>query len=718
MSEPDKVACLILLAAVIAFSVVNNLIWLRTDTRPPRWDEASYLTASLNYYGCLISGGVVAFTRCFLTLSPSRPHLVPALAVPSYLLLGISTDSALRVNPLAFVLLILAVYGTGARLASPWSGLLAALLVSTYPGIFGFSRVFLLEFVHATLVASSLYLLLGTESFSHRGASLAFGALVGLGLLCRIFFPIFIIGPLGVCTYLAWKRSRQSTSGPMPVRFQWWANGGLALVVSVTVAAPWYMINFIPVIQRSLSAAYGAEAVGYGPSNPLTLHAILSYLIIFTNLHTTPLGMVIFLGAAAILWAKRSSLPSEALMGKLGLSYGLFFLLSAVLIPLMIFATGRAQDPKNIAPVLPVIAVVSAWGLLALKPSLLKKALIGFAIVVSLFQFWIGTYGVQAIPQEVGLSVGWNLPTLLIYRQASAMPLEPFDSLPKRENWSAPDILSRITGGSMESTRVPIMARPAVLGVIPNHPMFNMSNFTYFAALKGLPARVEQIGDWSGKGGDFRTELLDVDFAVMKTGDPGPAWINPYNAAMVEFLRSPESRLVEIPPRFPLPDGSQAILYAASGAPVMNGIPRMQFLRRVSFDDGLELLGYDLEEKGLTSRGRAFLVTYYWRALKEVGVDYQVFVHVTEGVGPRVITRWEHAPARGRYPISFWPVGLVIRDRGLYFLPGNAKEGLYLMRIGLYLPATGGRLRILHAAPGIIVDDGKARAGIGPINIK
>ena len=117
MSKPDKVACLILLAGVIAFSVVNNLIWLRIDTRPPRWDEASYLTASLNYYECLISGGVVAFTRCFLTLSTSRPHLVPALAVPSYLLLGKSTASALRLNLLAFVLLILAVYGMGARLA-------------------------------------------------------------------------------------------------------------------------------------------------------------------------------------------------------------------------------------------------------------------------------------------------------------------------------------------------------------------------------------------------------------------------------------------------------------------------------------------------------------------------------------------------------------------------------------------------------------------------
>jgi len=93
-------------------------------------------------------------------------------------------------------------------------------------------------------------------------------------------------------------------------------------------------------------------------------------------------------------------------------------------------------------------------------------------------------------------------------------------------------------------------------------------------------------------------------------------------------------------------------------------------------------------------------------------------VHITEGVGSKVVMGWDHAPARGRYPTSFWAPGSVIRDRGLYFLPGDLTEGLYLMRVGLYLLATGERLKVVHAAPGITVDDQQTRAAIGTVQIK
>ncbi len=131
LSKREDVICSIMLTVVIAFSVMNNLIWLWIDTRPPRWDEAYYLTLSLKYHESLVSSGVGAFVRSLLTLDRTRPPLVPALAVPAYIFLGKSPDSAIAVNLVAFVLLILAVYGMGTRLASSWSGLLAAIFVST-----------------------------------------------------------------------------------------------------------------------------------------------------------------------------------------------------------------------------------------------------------------------------------------------------------------------------------------------------------------------------------------------------------------------------------------------------------------------------------------------------------------------------------------------------------------------------------------------------------
>ncbi len=563
MSKPDKVACLVLLGVVMAFSLINNLIWLRIDTRPPRWDEAHYLTMSVEYHRALASGGMPTFVRSLLTVDRTRPPLVPALGAVAFFLLGRSANAALAVNLLAFIFLILAVYGLGAWLASPWSGLLAAFFVSTYPGVFGLSRVFYLDFINIALVAASLYLIVRTEAFSRRGPSVAFGAVMGLGLLCRPFFPVFMIGPLGVSAYAAWRGRRLSVCTRGPGRPRLWVNSGQALVACALVAAPWYMINFVPVVWRSLSAAFGAEAISPGPSNPFALHAILSYFIVSANLHTTPFGTVIFLSAAVILWVKRPCPLSEVVTDKLRPLYSCLILLCSILVPLVFFSTLRPRDLKNIAPVLPAIAVISSWGLSLFEPNGLKKGLIGFAIVASLFQFWVGTYGVQALPQEVGLRLGSRLHPFLIYRQATANPDEGFHLLPRREHWPIPEILSRITGGSLGPGGTRVMARPAVLAIIPDHALFNGNNFQYFAVLKDLPVRVQHPGNvWSADGKDYRTSLLGVDFAVIKTGDPGPAWLNPFNMEMVEFLRSPDSRFGEVGPPFSLPDGSQAILYA------------------------------------------------------------------------------------------------------------------------------------------------------------
>jgi len=259
------------------------------------------------------------------------------------------------------------------------------------------------------------------------------------------------------------------------------------------------------------------------------------------------------------------------------------------------------------------------------------------------------------------------------------------------------------------------MLRPAVVAVLPNHPFFNASNFTYFSILKDLPVRIEQAGDpRTAEAKNYRLQLLGIDFVVTKTGDSGPQWLNVYNEEILAFLRAPESGFVEVEPRFPLPDGSQAVLYAARGGPTP---PLPQARTPVRFSDQIELLGYKLEEQGQTSRGRAFLVTLYWQALRQLPADYHIFAHVTKAAEARIIAGWDHAPARGRYPTSLWQPGVVIEDRGLYFLPAELPAGAYVLRVGFYLPVNGGRLKVTQAAPGLSLDDDETRVAIATIRV-
>jgi 4-amino-4-deoxy-L-arabinose transferase-like glycosyltransferase len=565
-SKPHSVLCPILLVALIAITLLNNLIWLHIDSRPPRWDEAHHLTMSLRFHAALTSGGVATFARALVEVDPVRPPLVPALAVLAYTLFGKSPDTALAVNLLAFTVLILSVYGLGARLASPWSGLLAAFFASTSPPLVSMSRVFYVDFCHAALVATALYLLVRSHGFSLRRPSLAFGAVAGLGLLCRPFFPMFIIGPWGVIVYKAWRGSLvpSDTGGQRECR--WWVNALLALMLSAAVAGPWYLVNMIPVVRRSLDTAYGMEAALYGPASPLSLHALLSFLINFTNA-ATMLGVALFLLGAIVLWIRRPAPISEERPGPANIDPGPSFVLSSVVVPLIIVSTARNQDLKHLLPVVPAMALTSAWGLSLLKPALLRNAVIGCGICVSLFAWWITSYGWSSLPWGTGVMVRRDLPKLLFFEQGSPTGYFTF-ALPRRENWRIPEVLERVVRGAEGPNGIHSMARPAVLAVIPDHPLFNAANFEYFALLQGLPVRVVRYGDprdpeWAA----YRTQLLGTDFAVVKTGDPGPERVNIHQAEMIQFLRSTTSCFVETSPQFALPDGSEAILYAMSRGP-------------------------------------------------------------------------------------------------------------------------------------------------------
>jgi hypothetical protein len=123
--------------------------------------------------------------------------------------------------------------------------------------------------------------------------------------------------------------------------------------------------------------------------------------------------------------------------------------------------------------------------------------------------------------------------------------------------------------------------------------------------------------------------------------------------------------------------------------------------RAVSFGDEIALLGYALQagpprprigpiEEPAADRlpaGQGMQLNLYWRALRRPDRDYTLFLHVTDARGTRVAQR--DLPLRGfDYPSSHWqPAELVIdsADLDLSSLP----PGAYQVSFGLYDAATG-----------------------------
>ncbi|UCH88082.1 MAG: glycosyltransferase family 39 protein [Thermoplasmata archaeon] len=174
---------------------INNYIWLMRDKSLHTYDAAKYLTFSYQYHE-LFANPTWGSPLEFFTLNQWRPPLRLLLTSPFYAMFGYSDDVAVMTNIFFMVILLFSVYGIGKYMFNRQVGLLAAIMVSLFPIVHGLSRSFLSDFAHIAMVSLSIYLLLKTEYFTNKKYSILFGLSLGLGLLTRDTFIIFMLGPL------------------------------------------------------------------------------------------------------------------------------------------------------------------------------------------------------------------------------------------------------------------------------------------------------------------------------------------------------------------------------------------------------------------------------------------------------------------------------------------------------------------------------------------
>ncbi|MDQ1301850.1 MAG: Bacterial rane protein YfhO [Chloroflexota bacterium] len=94
------------------------------------------------------------------------------------------------------------------------------------------------------------------------------------------------------------------------------------------------------------------------------------------------------------------------------------------------------------------------------------------------------------------------------------------------------------------------------------------------------------------------------------------------------------------------------------------------------------LLGFD----AAPARGaHALDVTLYWFALRDVGANYKVFVHLL-GPDGAVIAQHDGEPGGGFTPTNRWRSGELIADRHRVPLPAGQPSGEYGLKAGMYQP--------------------------------
>jgi hypothetical protein len=129
------------------------------------------------------------------------------------------------------------------------------------------------------------------------------------------------------------------------------------------------------------------------------------------------------------------------------------------------------------------------------------------------------------------------------------------------------------------------------------------------------------------------------------------------------------------------------------------------------FEDGIELLGYDVDPEPAERGGRAN-VTFYFKATENVPEDWEIFVHVDDTVKNAGRILKDHYPAEGRFRTNSWKAGDIIKDT--FSLPVPALAGGLEVWTGFY--QGNERLNLVSAGRGST--DGADRVRVGVIPLK
>jgi hypothetical protein len=108
-----------------------------------------------------------------------------------------------------------------------------------------------------------------------------------------------------------------------------------------------------------------------------------------------------------------------------------------------------------------------------------------------------------------------------------------------------------------------------------------------------------------------------------------------------------------------------------------------------NLEDKLEYLGVDVDTDTVTP-GKAFTLTHYWKVLNPVGDDWKIFVHLETPDSKKNHLNADHVPIGGKYPVSLWKKGEIIRDIHRVSVPQSWPGN----EVDIYVGAWKGPLRL------------------------
>ncbi|MFA6316446.1 MAG: hypothetical protein WC943_03435 [Elusimicrobiota bacterium] len=237
------------LALFLAWQAWSLAGFIRTETRPPSWDESNHLDVALSYREAAGQGrwGDIFWFVPKQDIPPFPP--LHHLALGVFMGPERSAWAALWANWLYLALLSAAVFGLVWELKKDAVALAGPLLLAGAPVVQGLFHTQLPDLALTAWAAAGLWALIKTEGFSDQRGSLVFGL-------------VFAIGTLHKWSYFSYLWPAYWLAGRGLLRPGTRRNVLLAAGLALALAAPWYLVR-LPLVLSRLTAAAADFAVPF-----------------------------------------------------------------------------------------------------------------------------------------------------------------------------------------------------------------------------------------------------------------------------------------------------------------------------------------------------------------------------------------------------------------------------------------------------------------------
>jgi 4-amino-4-deoxy-L-arabinose transferase-like glycosyltransferase len=227
---------LIVLGVMLLINAANNYRMLQEDNNSISHDALNQYLSSRKYFEALKDADIPAYMDNYL-LRVCDPPLIQYQALPFYVLMGQSIDTAAFSNIIHVIILVFSTYFIGRYLKGPAAGFISALIILALPPTLSYSRVYLPALSVASFFAMATAFLLYSDKFMKREFALLFGIAFAGGMLTKVTFIayIFPLCMIYIGRYFIMFKTR--------INRQQLINIVIASFAVLLIAGPWYFLN-------------------------------------------------------------------------------------------------------------------------------------------------------------------------------------------------------------------------------------------------------------------------------------------------------------------------------------------------------------------------------------------------------------------------------------------------------------------------------------------